>query len=342
MKRRDFLKKATVTGTGGLILSTGHGAGELFASSTSNNRESDAPPGMPAEKSKVYLCREGKLPPENDARRGKAVEGMVDTILEGYFECDPAEAIKAVIGKNRTVGIKVNCLSGRRMSSSVILVKSIVSTLLRAGVPANHILIWDRSTRELRNAGFTPHTGGNDVQCYGTDKTGYESELREWGTVGSLVSRILTNRCDYIINVPVLKDHGIVGVTLGMKNFFGAIHNPNKYHPDRGNPFVADLNMFPLIRKKLFLTVLDGLTAQYEGGPPFKPQWSWPFGGILLSGDPVALDFTGWRIIEEKRAEKGHPTLKEAGREPSYILTAADETHRLGRASSEDIELISL
>ena len=54
------------------------------------------------------------------------------------------------------------------------------------------------------------------------------------------------------------------------------------------------------------------------------PQWSWPFNGILTSRDPVALDYTGWRIIEQKRAEKGHPALRSVKREPAYIATAAD------------------
>ena len=39
-----------------------------------------------------------------------------------------------------------------------------------------------------------------------------------------------------VINVPQVKDHGICGMTLAMKNFFGAIHNPNKYHIGNGDP----------------------------------------------------------------------------------------------------------
>jgi uncharacterized Fe-S center protein len=60
------------------------------------------------------------------------------------------------------------------------------------------------------------------------------------------------------------------------------------------------------------------------------PHWSWPFRGIVASRDPVALDYTGWQIIERKRAEKGLPALRGVRREPAYIARAADAQHRLG------------
>ena len=51
---------------------------------------------------------------------------------------------------------------------------------------------------------------------------------------------------------------------------------------------------------------------------------------LLVSQDPVALDYTGWQIIERKRAEKGLKTLEGEERAPHYIATAADNEHRLG------------
>jgi hypothetical protein len=60
------------------------------------------------------------------------------------------------------------------------------------------------------------------------------------------------------------------------------------------------------------------------------PQWAWPFHSLLAGRDPVALDYTGWRIVEQQRAAKGLPTLRAAKREPVYIARAADAQHRLG------------
>ena len=70
------------------------------------------------------------------------------------------------------------------------------------------------------------------------------------------------------------------------------------------------------------------------------PQWSWPYNGLLFSTDPVALDYTGWQIIEAKRAEHNFKPLKEIGREPTYISTAADGNHLLGTNDPNHMELV--
>ena len=56
---------------------------------------------------------------------------------------------------------------------------------------------------------------------------------------------------------------------------------------------------------------------------------------LLVSQDPVALDYTGWQIIERKRAEMGLKTLEAEQRAPRYIATAADQEHRLGHCDPE-------
>jgi uncharacterized protein (DUF362 family) len=129
---------------------------------------------------------------------------------------------------------------------------------------------------------------------------------------------------------------------MALKNLFGAIHNPNKYHLSAGDPYVADVNMLPPIRQKVRLTICDAIAPQYEGGPSYMPQWSWPFNGLIVSRDPVALDYTGWRIIEQKRAEKGIESLRDAKREPAYIARAADAQHKLGTNDPNLIEKVEI
>ena len=70
------------------------------------------------------------------------------------------------------------------------------------------------------------------------------------------------------------------------------------------------------------------------------PQWRWPCNRLLVSMDPVALDYVGWQIIEEKRREMDLPPLKEVGRQPSYIKTAADNNHLLGTNDPKRIKKI--
>jgi uncharacterized protein (DUF362 family) len=160
--------------------------------------------------------------------------------------------------------------------------------------------------------------------------------------VGSRLSKILTRYTNVLINIPVLKDHDGAGVTIALKNMYGVIHNPNKYHPNGCDPYVADLNMLPEIRTRMRLTICDATTAMYEGGPAFKPEHSWKCNGLLVSSDPVALDATGWRMIERKRAEKGLKTLEAEQRSPRYIVTAADREHRLGNCDPSCIEVVEI
>jgi uncharacterized protein (DUF362 family) len=136
----------------------------------------------------------------------------------------------------------------------------------------------------------------------------------------------------------VLKDHDLAGVSLSLKNFYGAIHNPNKYHDNNCDPYVADLNTHPYIKNKLRLIICDAITLQYHGGPAYKPQWAVDYRSILLSRDPVAIDRIGARLIEEKRKEKGLSSLKESGREPLHIATAAGKG--LGTDNPDEIEYL--
>ena len=130
------------------------------------------------------------------------------------------------------------------------------------------------------------------------------------------------------------------GVTLGMKNFYGAIHNPNKYHDHGCDPYVVDVVAHPLIAKKWRLTVLEGVQAQYHAGPAAHPGFAWPFGGLLVSTDFVALDAVGAELLEIQRKEKGMKSFAEEDRPAKHIATAG--AHGLGEADLKKIEKIEV
>jgi uncharacterized protein (DUF362 family) len=293
--------------------------------------------GAPA-KSKVVIARDPSL-----RTSAGAVGKVLDRAVQALYNRDNAlEAWKQIARPNEVVGLKVNCLAGRGASTSVALVEAVCERLQQAGIPARNIIIWDRLNDDLDSAGFRIATASGKIRCFGNDHTGYDGDLLTHGSAASLLSKTLTQACDAVINLPVLKDHGIVGVTMALKNLFGAIHNPNKYHGDVGDPYVADVYMLPPIRQKIRLAICDAITAQYEGGPSYMPQWSWHHNGLIVSRDPVALDYTGWQIIERKRAEKGMKTLTELKRRPKYIATAADPAHRIGTCDPARIERVEL
>ncbi|MGO9096450.1 MAG: DUF362 domain-containing protein [Bryobacteraceae bacterium] len=293
----------------------------------------------PAPKSKVVIARDAQM----RSSAGALAKGL-DRAVQAVYDRDNAlEAWKLIARPNEVIGLKVNCLAGRgAASTSVALVEAICERLQQAGVPARNIVVWDRLNDDLESAGFHIATASGKLRCFGNDLGGYEEDLAMYGRAGSLLAKTLTRSCDAVINLPVLKDHGIVGVTMALKSLFGAIHNPNKYHSDLGDPYVADVYMLPPIRQKVRLAICDAVTAQYEGGPSYMPQWTWRFDGLIASRDPVALDYTGWQILEHKRAEMGHKSLRESGRPPQYIATAADAAHRIGTNDPARIDRVEL
>ena len=123
-----------------------------------------------------------------------------------------------------------------------------------------------------------------------------------------------------------------------MKNYFGAIHNPNKYHDSGCDPYVAEVFDAPPVTSRHRLTVLDALTVQFHGAPPSTPRWAARFGGLVFGLDPVAVDASAGRIIERLRAGAGLPTLEAEGRAPKYLATA--EKMGLGRSDPAGIELV--
>lgn len=328
LNRREFLKVSALTGVGFIA-----------------NPSGVLPVASPKQKgiSRIVIATDDAVRAGVNSFHEEPVVRLLDRAIEEFFQVERAvTAWKKLVTPSDVVGIKVNCLAGRGISTNTVLVNAIIEKLLEAGVPDDRIIIWDRMNSDLEDAGFTISTVSREPRCFGNDAAGYESELTIHNSIGSLLSKALTQYCSVIINVPVLKDHGIVGFTGAMKNFFGAIHNPNKYHMNLGDPYIPDLCSLPVIRKKTRLIIYDALNSQYEGGPPYMPQWRWNFNSIIVGTDPVAIDYTGWQLIETERKKKGLPTLKAAGREPTYIATAADAAHNLGTNNPDNIKVINV
>jgi uncharacterized protein (DUF362 family) len=264
----------------------------------------------------------------------RGVQRLLDT-------AEAAAAWKTLFQPQDTVGLKVNCLAGRGLSTKPEVAYAITEGLQSAGVAPEQMVIWDKTNRDLKRGGFRINISSRGVKCFGTDalRHGYEAKPSIAGQVGSLFSTLLSQHCTATVNVPVLKDHDLSGVSIGLKNFYGAIHNPNKYHQNNCNPYIADLNTHPYIKNRVRLTICDALLPQYHGGPSFKPQWTWRLGAVLLSLDPVALDAVGADLIERQRRAHGLESLREAGRAPDYIQTAAG--YGLGVADLARIEVVA-
>ncbi|MGP8258404.1 MAG: DUF362 domain-containing protein [Acidobacteriaceae bacterium] len=319
--RREFMKEMVA---GATVL----GAGTKFAWSQ----------GKAAEKSRVVIVRDAKLRTPGPAPDEKRVAALLDHAMQTYFNAqNPVQPWKQVVRPGQVVSLKVNSL-GRTLSPNAALVAAICERLQQAGIKAGDIIVWDRGVRNLEAAGYT-RLSATGVYCLGSDTEGYEDASVSYGSVTTRLAKILS-RSDVVINMPVLKNHNIIGVTMAMKNMYGVINNPSAFHGTACNPYVADLNMIPQIRQKVRFVVGDMLTAVYEGGPSYRPEYAWNEDGLIVGEDQVAIDHTCAGIIERKRAEMGLSTLEQKGTPNTYIATAADAQHKLGTNDPARIALI--
>jgi uncharacterized protein (DUF362 family) len=330
--RRDFLKNSVLYG------------GAIFLGCKSERRNS-AFPGTEnpiTQKSKIIIAKDKYAMNINgDIDSGKVLKMLDNAIMNLTGSENPLISWKKIVSPDDRVSLKLNCLAGKGLSTNKELVDSVIYRLLETGIKKENIIVWERLNDDFERAGYQIITDKNQVRYLGNDLLGYTEDFYFFGEVGSLLSRVITDFSNVIINIPVLKDHGIVGASIGMKNMFGGIHNPNKYHINVGDPFVADVSAIPIIKNKVRLVICDALRMQYEAGPPYQPQYAIDYNGIIVGTDPVALDYIGWKIIEDKRKENGLVSLKDAGREPKYIFTAADENHKIGNIKDEMIEVIN-
>lgn len=192
-------------------------------------------------------------------------------------------------------------------------VNAVIRALKLIGVPEKNIWIYDASrhipdrfvaANLYSNVVFLDRGCRQPVTWSSDDPDAYVTFLPPSGHPALPATRIddVLIDCAYLINMPIMKPHGIAGITLTFKNHFGDITSPWNLHPyiDLGgasyradyNPLV-DIYRNPHIGEKTVLVVGDGLIASLAfDGPP--SLWG-TFGNhtpnsLFFATDPVAID----------------------------------------------------
>ena len=291
------------------------GAGALAGTAQASTRRPSVHPGVVGvAEARAEL---GKALGQETARLA-----MAGALAASVGAASGVEAAAALFSPRDVVGIKVNCLAGKNLSPRVELVEALVNLIAETGVDRRNIVVFERSNRELQRAGFEIRESGPPYRCIGTNND-FDREPSTSGAIGSCFARMVSTTCSALVSFGVVKDHDLSGVSAGMKNWYGVIHNPNKYHDNGCDPYIADVARHPYIRNKLRLTVLDGVIAQCHGGPAYRQGGIFKLGMVAASTDPVAADLWAWREIESERARRGMPTLEAAGRPVRFLATAA-------------------
>ena len=327
--RRQFLKEAAA---GAMIISSG-GLGMA---------------GLDAEmehtrKSKVVIARDPALHGTGTQPDEKRVLDLLDRAMAAHTGHDrPVQAWKSVVPMDKVIGLKVNGLGGRGIATHPALILAIAERLQQAGVKPGNILVWDQNTPFLENCGMKVNMDPAKMRCIPADSAGFEDEVSSFGVAHIRVTRILTRECTMVINLPILKDHRMAGVTFALKNMYGSVDRPFTLHETNCCPAVADLNSIDVYRAKVGITIGDAMSSVYDGGPTYRPERIWYPNALLVGDDRVALDTVGWQMIEQKRAEAGLRTLEEDGRAPRYIAVAADTAHQLGTNDPQRIHRVEI
>ncbi len=156
-----------------------------------------------------------------------------------------------------------------------------------------------------------------------------------------VLSDSVFGRATAFINVRPMRTHHWSGLGTLLKNMIMFVPRPAEYHGDACAP-LGSIWLLPQLEGKVRLNILVMLTPQFHGVGPhsFSKRFVWPYGGLILSTDPVAADATGARIIQAKRKEffgEDRPISP-----PPHHIQIADTRYGLGVSDPERIDLVRL
>jgi hypothetical protein len=287
---------------------------------------------------KVIHVRNARAVVNNEPVEQEAYLMIKKAMLELTGQTELDKAWKTFVSTDERIGLKVNPVAGKLLSTSHAVTKSVVKQLLESGVKRENIVIWDRREMDLKEAGFTQENypgikiAGTELQddkgsfydtegklygernidknwYYWADVEGeYDSETIPYMINGgkySYFTKIITHDLDKIINIPILKNAG-GSITNAMKNLaYGVISNTGRLHAQLWNETCAEVCAFAPVRDKVVLNICDALKGCFNGGPGANPQFICNYNSVLIASDPVALDRISYDIVAEKRIAEG-------------------------------------
>jgi len=332
------------------------GAGYLFRSKLGALRRGYVVKGLPdvtarpgkalpaaAGKSRVVEVQDARALTAAGHPDAREVQAMLDLALRRAFDVEKVEEAWRALFPDPTevVGLKVNAAAGRGgPSTSPEMVRALTRGLGLAGIPERNIVVFERSHEELASAGFTVDPDGPGVRVIGSNSLFRTTRLApQVLTVAGQPVRLvqMVRLCSAIINCSVAKHHGDSGYTGALKNWYGVIEQPSRFHRDiHSASFIPEVAGLEPIRTRVRFSVIEALRSQCERGPRSAREWHFTPRAVMVGTDQVALDAVGARLVEEERRRRGLPTLAEMGRDPSYIALAAGRG--LGRSDPAAIE----
>lgn len=338
-----------------------------IADAAKTPRGPNAMPGL--YPGRVAVVKNSASVKDNAIMEQEVYDMIARSMLELTGEKRLKKAWRKFVSPGERIGLKVNPVAGKSLSTSHEVVKAVIAQLVESGIKRSQLTIWDRREFELTDVGFTAENYpgirivgteqmdkdglyyGKDGKLYGEhmiDRDWYywadvEGEYDEYtmpymvnGGKYSYFTKIITQDLDKIINIPILKNAGMT-VTLALKNLaFGAVSNTGRLHAKLWNETCAQVCAFAPIRDKVVLNIVDGIKGCFNGGPGANPQFFCDYQTIIAGSDAVAVDRIGYDIVLAKRIAEG---LQKEGSATALEFMLQAERLALGVADRSKIEL---
>jgi len=144
-----------------------------------------------------------------------------------------------------------------------------------------------------------------------------------------------------LVNVRPVRTHHWSGVGSCLKNYIMFVPDPSAYHGEACSD-LGKIWTYPLVQGKTRLNILSALQPQFygRGAHFFDRRYVWPYKGLIVGTDPVAVDAVGARLLQVKRtAYFGEDRALDVL--PIHI-TVADKKYHLGVSDLNRIDLIKL
>lgn len=256
--------------------------------------------------------------------RGDRVRELVQRgLLAATGQSTITAAWLSLVSTQDVVGIKVLSQPGL-CGTRVDVVAGLAQGLIDAGLPRDHIVIWDKMSADLQAAGFvdlakqlgvrvqSSHAAGYDeAVAYTNSALGYLSWVdHEFNRTGddvgkrSFFSKLVTRQLTKIVNVAPLLNHyraGVAGCLYSLS--MGSVDNTQRFEssPDRLAEAVPEIYAQEPLLDKVVLHVVDALLAQYQGESQTLLHYTRPMNELRFSRDPVALDLLSLKDLESLR-----------------------------------------
>ena len=144
-----------------------------------------------------------------------------------------------------------------------------------------------------------------------------------------------------LVNVRPVRTHHWSGVGSCLKNYIMFVRNPSSYH-DEGCSDLGKIWTYPVVQGKTRLNILCALTPQFygRGAHFFDKRYIWPYKGLIVGTDPVAVDAVGAELLRRKRiAHFGEERSLDV--QPVHI-SVADKKFKLGVSDLSRIEIVKV